>query len=157
MRVFILHESPDTDQAASEFAEAAETFNRGLDIRLRFLDVGFEMRRLEVPQHRERAPMELDLMLSRFQPEVVLVLGSGPRLLECVALAAKTPARIAYLYNGESDRTGGAITRLAHVLAAAEDCPLPAGLPDVHTHYLNPGRPVAAALVEVLVKFGKGD
>ena len=48
MRVVLLNESPGADDRAHDFTRAVRTFNQGLDIRLRFLDVGFEVRHLPV-------------------------------------------------------------------------------------------------------------
>ncbi len=152
MRVIILSESPGADALAGDFVDAAREFNRGLDIRLRFLDVGFEIRGLSVPREREPPAAELDELLATFSPGAILILGGGPRLLECAAVAAKAGPSIAYLLNGEADRASLAIAQLAGILVAAEAETLQQCRSNALTHLLEDGQPAGAALVDILVR-----
>jgi hypothetical protein len=115
MRVVVLHESPGADDLAGEIGEAAAAFNRGLDIRLRFLDVGFEIHTVPVPDDAATPLAPLSEAIEKFRPGAVLVLGRGRRLLECAAAAAKSGPPLVYLVNGERDRTVSALTHLAEV------------------------------------------
>jgi len=152
MRVIVLSESPAADGLAGEFVEAARNFNRGLDIRLRFLDVGFEIRSLSVPDEGEFPAAGLDRLLATFAPSAVLLLGNGPRLLECAAVAAKAGPRLAYFLNGDADRSSLAIAELAGILVAREQGDLPRARPDAQTRELLEGRPAGPALVDILVR-----
>jgi hypothetical protein len=152
MRVIVLSESPGADGLAGEFVEAARDFNRGLDVRLRFLDVGFEIRSLSIPPEGEPPAADLDALLATFSPGAVLVLGGGPRLLECAAVAAKSGRPIAYLLNGEADRASLAIAHLATILVAAEAGALEQTRSDALSHLLQEGRPAGAALIDILVR-----
>jgi hypothetical protein len=155
MRVLILHESPEADEIAAAFESSAGDFNRGLDIRLRFLDVGFELRRVPVLRESVPALTTLEETLARFRPEVLLVLGRGPRLLECVAAVVKERARDAFLLNGEADRTSQAIARVSDLVVLPEQGPQLPGLPEDRTHTYPPRKPPGRALVDVLVRFGR--
>ena len=152
MRVIILSESPDADGLAGEFVEAAREFNRGLDIRLRFLDVGFEIRSLSVRREGEPPAADLDGLLATFSPGAILVLGGGPRLLECAAVAAKAGPPIAYLLNGGADRASLAIAQLAGILVAAEAETLEQIHSNALIHVLEGGQPAGAALIDILVR-----
>jgi hypothetical protein len=152
MRVIILSESPGADGLAGDFVEAARAFNRGLDIRLRFLDVGFEIRSFSVPTTGPFRAEELDELLGSFHPGAVLVFGGGPRLLECAATAAKAGPPLAYLLNGGADRSALAIARLSGILVAAEPGALEQTRTDAMTHTLEDGQPAGPALVDILVR-----
>jgi len=152
MRLIILSESPGADGLAGDFVDAARDFNRGLDIRLRFLDVGFEVRSLSVRREGEPPAAELDRLLATFSPGAILVLGGGARLLECAAVAAKAGPVIAYLLNGEADRTSLAIAELAGILVAAEAKILEQTHSNALTHLLSDGQPAGAALIDILVR-----
>jgi hypothetical protein len=152
MRVVVLHESPGADVLVREFRESAEVFNRGLDIRLRFLDVGFEVRDLPVPPEGAAPAEETRELLRRFDPGVALVLGTGLPLLECAAVAAKSRVPLALLTDGAEDRSSGALARLATILATrGEPGELPAG-PDAVVHPIGPGEAPGPALVDLLVR-----
>lgn len=156
MRVLVLHESPGTDEIAAEFTFAAEEFNRGLDIRLRFLEVGFELRRLAVSPEDDGIAPQLEAVLRRFQPSVILVLGRGSRLLECVATAAKSGARIAFLLNSEPDRTSTAIAHMSRILVTPPGGPAISHPPAESLHQLDSDSQRGKALVGVLVTAGRG-
>ena len=152
MRVAVLHESPGADPAAAEFRAAAETFNRGLDIRLRFLDVGFELRVFGVPEDDPETPARIEDGLRSFRPGIVLVLGRGVRLLECAAAVAKGHSPLAFLVDGEADRTTAALARLAEIVVLPSTAPSPAVRPDARTFRIPDGTPAGTSLVDTLVR-----
>lgn len=152
MRVVILHESPAADSLVREFVEAVQEFNRSLDFRLRFLDVGFTVRTVPVAPGGEVPAVLLDGTLRRFQPGVVLVLGGGLNLLECASLAAKHRTPLAYYLDGEPERDTAAIARLARVLLSVlprEAVPL---APDAVFERVAGEVSPAASIVRLLVR-----
>ncbi|MCU0726429.1 MAG: hypothetical protein MUE73_11675 [Planctomycetes bacterium] len=154
MRVVILHESPGADDLARGFLEAAEAFNRGLDFRLRFLDVGFSFRTVPVSSSGDVPAVLLDGTLRRFEPAVVLVLGRGLALLECAAAAAKHAAPLAYFADKPADRTSEALARFARILLSRP--PFDGLPPDATAEALPPGSPPGEALVKLLVRTVRG-
>jgi hypothetical protein len=152
MRVIVLSESPAAEGLAGQFVEAARSFNRGLDIRLRFLDVGFEIRSLSVPREGELPEAGLDRLLATFSPNAALILGGGPRLLECAAVVAKAGPHIAYVLDKKADRTALAIAELAGILVAGEEGALTQTRSKAMTHVLLDGQPAGPALVDILVR-----
>lgn len=153
MRVVVLHEEPGADPAARSFREAAESFNRGLDIRLRFLDVGFELRDVPVAADATAAAERLAATIRSFRPGRVLVLGSGPALLECAALAAKEQVPIAFLADGTEDRSAGAIARFADLLVVPEGAMPPAVRPETRVVRLSAtAEDAAPSLVDLLLR-----
>ncbi|MEN8148546.1 MAG: hypothetical protein ABFS86_01915 [Planctomycetota bacterium] len=153
MRVVILHESPGADGLRDEFVAAAEEFNRGLDIRLRFLDVGFTFREVPVREPDDFAAVTFSETFGAFGPSVVLALGRGPRLLECIAAAAKTGRPVLYLEPPEPDRTSSAIARIAPVLVTTGGSPADRRPDRFHLD----GRPVGPALVDIIVRSVRED
>jgi len=149
MRVVVLHESPGADRVAGEFRRAAEEFNRGLDIRLRFLDVGFEIQEVPVAPGAPAPPDALEDVLRRFRPGVVLALGRGATLLDCATAALRAPARLVYLVNGEPERPDEAVARLANLLVVPEG----ASVHGARGHPIRPDEPAGPQLVDILVKF----
>lgn len=152
MRVIVLSESPGADALAGEFVEAAREFNRGLDIRLRFLDVGFEIRSLSIPAAGEPPARSLDILLADFSPGAALILGRGPRLLECAAIVAKAGPPIAYLLTGAAEPASLAIAELARILVTADAQALEQTSSGALTHVLDDGQPAGPALVDILVR-----
>ncbi len=152
MRIVLLSESPEADSLAEGFVEAAEEFNRTLDIRLRFLDVGFTLRPFPVGGDDPAAPVRLEAMLRSFQPGVVLVLGRGPLLLECTAAAVKGGAPVAYLLDGSPDRFAAAILHLASVVMIPGGMEPPSLRPGVARHTLPAPEADGPGLVDALVR-----
>jgi hypothetical protein len=150
MRVVILHESPGADELARSFLAAAEAFNRGLDFRLRFLDVGFSFRTVPVSSSAEVPAVLLDGTLRRFEPGVVLILGRGIPLLECAAVAAKHQAPLAYYVDGGPDRTTTGLYRLARITLVRG--PVDGLPPDTVVEVLGSGVSPEDALVKLLVR-----
>jgi hypothetical protein len=150
MRVVVLHESPAADTVAEDFCRAAETFNRGLDIRLRFLEVGFELRRLPIPAAGPAPSPLLEEMLRGFCPSMVLALGGGPGLLECAATAAKAGTALCVLPG--PDRSGVALARIGRILVLLAGTEPPPALEDVTVHILEDDQPPGAAIVNILVR-----
>jgi hypothetical protein len=152
MRVVVLTESPEANEITRQFLEAAEEYNRGLDIRLRFLDVGFELRTIAVRPGEPAPALALEETLLSFRPGVVLVLGRSTRTLECAAAAAKAHLPIAFLLDGEPDGSAAAISRMAAILILPEGgSPPAAARPDAVTPMLSADAAPGPALVEILV------
>ena len=148
MRVVILHESPDADELRDDFVAAAEEFNRGLDIRLRFLDVGFTIRDVAVREPDDFAAVTFSETAGSFGPGSVLALGRGPRLLECVSAAVKAGLPVVYLAPKEPDRTTAALARLVSVLVTTGPTGAYSGLDAVPLDE----RPAGPALVDTIVR-----
>jgi len=153
MRVVILHESPAADEVAGSFARAAQEFNRGLDIRLRFLDVGFSLREVPVRDEDDFAAVTLSETTGAFRPGAVLALGTGPKLLECVGAAVKARLPVVYLMPETEERATAAIARIATVVVTPRAEDAPAG---IETATLD-GRPVGPALVDIIVRSVRED
>jgi len=150
MRVVLLNESPGADDHAHAFTRAARSFNQGLDIRLRFLDVGFEVRHLPVRGEDDGVATRVTKAIETFQPSVILALGDGPRLLECAAVSAKAGCPLAYVLNGDATRPARAIACLAGVLAVTGDVEPALAGSDTRVHTIEEGRPIGPALVDIL-------
>lgn len=152
MRVIVLYETPGSAGLQEEFEVAAMGFNRSLDIRLRFLDVGFELRSLAVAEDAAAPGAELADLIGSFRPGVVLALGGGHLLLECAATAVKEGVPIAFLLNGAARRPARAIAQLAEILVVSD----PAGPEHIRTgaltHVVEPNRPLGTALVDILIR-----
>jgi hypothetical protein len=151
MRVVLLFESPGADRVSAQFTDAADEFNRGLDIRLRFLEVGFDVHSLPVPADSAAPAEELAGLLEEFRPGVVLALGSGTGLLECAAAAAKKDVPIAYLADGAPDRAARAVARLSGILVATGEADPPAAAPGAMVENIRE-LPPGPELVRILVR-----
>lgn len=152
MRVVVLTESPGADEITRDFLEAAESFNRGLDIRLRFLDVGFELRTVATrPDEPPPAPL-VEETISRFRPAVLLALGGDESVLECVAAAAKAEVPVAYLLPAEIDGPSAAIARIAEIVVFGEGEAPATARKDAVALRLPSGKVPGAALVDILVR-----
>lgn len=152
MRVVIIHESPEADSAADEFASAAEDFNRDLDIRLRFLDVGFTLRRMPVASGDDYAAVTLSETVGSFRPGAILALGGGARLLECVSVAVKAGLPVVFLVSEDADRTAAAMARIADLVVVPAAADLPATLVEGQNALHLDGRPTGRALVDIIVR-----
>jgi hypothetical protein len=153
MRVVILHESPGADELRTSFVDAAEAFNRGLDIRLRFLDVGFSLREVRVSDDDDFAAVTFSETQGAFVPGAVLALGGGPRILECVSAAVKARLPVVYLAPAEPDASARATARIATVLVTSGPAD---AWPGIDTVALD-GRPVGPALVDTIVRSVRED
>ena len=153
MRLVILHESPGADELRTSFVDAAEEFNRGLDIRLRFLDVGFSLREVGVTDGDDFAAVTFSETRGSFVPGAVLALGGGPRLLECVSAAVKAHLPVVYLAPEDADPSARAAARIASVLVITGS---PDEWPGIDAVSLD-GRPVGPALVDTIVRSVRED
>jgi len=153
MRVVILHESPGADHIRTSFVDAALEFNRGLDIRLRFLDVGFTMREVPVTEDDDFAAVTFSETKRSFVPGAVLALGRGPRLLECVSAAVKARLPVVYLVTEDSDPSALAAARIVSVLVTTGSPDAWPGIDPVPLH----DRPVGPALVDIIVRSVRED
>jgi hypothetical protein len=152
MRVVVLYESPAADSVAEEFCRAAETFNRGLDIRLRFLEVGFDLRRLAVPAGAEPPAAAFEKLVDEFRPGAALALGDGPDLLECATVAARAGVSLCVL--GAESRTGAALARLSRILILSGGVRVPGG-EQTSVHTIEDDRSPGEAMVAILVRSAK--
>ncbi len=114
--------APDADEAlARSVRDAVQSFNRGLDIRLRFLSIGVEDSELRVDDP-ESAAERVGAQVATDRPSVVLVQGDDTSALAAVTMAARSTAVVVHLCAGV--RTGPradsarAIDRLSGVLLA---------------------------------------
>ena len=93
--------SPDADEPlAQSVREGVRAFNRGLDIRLRFLSIVVEDSELRVADPESAAEL-MGRSLEEFAPTVVLVQGGDASALAAATLAARTDAVVAHLAAGD--------------------------------------------------------
>jgi len=117
--------TPGADAAlAEQVRDALQAFNRGLDIRLRFLSIFLEDEevRLDDPESAaERTAQVLDAS----RPSVVIVHGDGTSALAAATVAARGDAVLAHLgagaRGGEDADTARAVDRLCGLLLAVGD------------------------------------
>jgi hypothetical protein len=152
MRVIVLSDSPGADHLADQFVEATREFNRGLDIRLRFLDVGFELRSIPVTTAGPSPAPGLEEQLGTFRPGAVLLLGGSPRMLECAAVVAKAGPPIAFFTNGRADRASRAIAELSEILVQRTGESAAQGGSRSPTRMLPTDQATGPALVDLLVR-----
>jgi len=116
---------PGHDVAVSAaLRDAVAAFNRGLDIRLRFLSIGIEDRELVV-NDAEQATAAVGGVLDEWCPDVVVLLGDGVSTVAAATIAARHPAMLARLCAGrrvgpEAD-AARAVDHLADVLLVVDD------------------------------------
>ncbi len=116
---------PGHDVAVSAaLREAVAAFNRGLDIRLRFLSIGIEDRELVV-NDAEHATAAVGGVLDEWRPDAVVLLGDGVSAVAAATITARHPATLARLCAGrrvgpEAD-AARAVDHLADVLLVVDD------------------------------------
>lgn len=110
--------------AASALRDAVAAFNRGLDIRLRFLSIGIEDREFEIgggPDAAEAAEREL----VAFLPDAVVLLGDDEAAAAVATVVLRHTAVLAHLDAGRRDGpaadTARAVDHLATVLLVLDD------------------------------------
>jgi hypothetical protein len=117
MKVLRVHAPGAPSALAEQVGRAVADFNRGLDIRLRFLSIGIEESVLELD-----GPSAADAMAAAAgaRPDVIVLMGGGPAAVAAVNAAAS--AGIAVVRVGAGRRDGGdpdaarAVDRLSAVL-----------------------------------------
>jgi hypothetical protein len=119
MKVLRVH-APGTPQGlADQVGRAVTDFNRGLDIRLRFLSIGVEETVLAVADAAGAAE-SVDAAIRERTPEVVVLFGGGPAALAAAACAVRERAVLVRAGAGRRDGPDAdaarAIDRLATVL-----------------------------------------
>lgn len=103
--------APDADEAlALQVRDAVIAFNRGLDIRLRFLAIVVEDREVRVTD-AESAAAVVGEALEGFGPSVVLLHGGGATALAAARVAAATEAVVARLGAGGRDTADADVER----------------------------------------------
>lgn len=117
MRVLRVH-APGTPRALAErVGRAVSEFNRGLDIRLRFLAIGIDETVLDVSDEAQ-ALEAVAAAAQRLAPDVVVVFGEGPPALAATAAAARTRAVVARAGAGRRDGPEADAARAADRLAS---------------------------------------
>ena len=112
--------TPGADPAlAEQLRDAIQAFNRGLDIRLRFLSIFLEDEELRL-EDAESAAERTAEALDAARPSVVIVHGDGPAALAAATIAARGDAVLAHLGAGERGGddadTARAVDRLCGLL-----------------------------------------
>jgi len=119
MKVLRVHAAGTPSALAAAVGRAAVEFNRGLDIRLRFLSIGIDETVLEVGDAAAGAEAVRAAILDR-SPDAVLLFGDGASALAAATSAAR--ARTPIVRVGAGRRVGPdadaarAIDRLASLL-----------------------------------------
>jgi alkyl hydroperoxide reductase subunit AhpF len=125
MRVLRVH-APGTPRGLAErVGRAVVEFNRGLDIRLRFLSIGIEETVIDV-ESSPAAATAVAASLAECVPDVVVVFGDGPAALAAAVCAARGGAIVVRAGAGRREGPAAdearAIDRLAalHLVHGAE-------------------------------------
>ena len=122
--------APGGGEMRESVSLAVNAWTRGLDIRLRFLNIGLEETVLVLPSGRgpaEPAAAGLEAVeqaISRLRPGAVLLHGGGPAALAAAVTAAKAGVPVVRTGAGRRDGPDGdaerAADRLATVRASAD-------------------------------------
>ncbi len=119
MRVLRVHAPGTPPAVADAVGRAVVDFNRGLDIRLRFLSIGIEETVVEIGDAAGAAET-VSQAAGRLAPDAVVLFGDGPAALAAAAAAARSKAPLVRV--GAGRRVGvdadaaRAIDRLAALL-----------------------------------------
>jgi UDP-N-acetylglucosamine 2-epimerase len=123
--------APGGEEARRAVSGALEAWTRGLDIRLRFLNIGFEETVLVLAapagpgEPAAAALLQAEEAIARDAPAVVLLHGGGPAALAAAGSASKAGVPVvrtgAGARDGRSADEERATDRLAAVRLAAED------------------------------------
>jgi len=116
---------PGHDPAASSaLRDGVAAFNRGLDIRLRFLSIGIEDREITVTDGTSAAT-QVENELDAFAPDAVVLLGHGAAAVSAATLSARRPMVLARLGSGVRDGPSAdaarAVDHLSAVLLVLDD------------------------------------
>lgn len=103
MRVLRVHTEHADPAVTGAVDHAIQRFNRGLDVRLRFLSIGIEDAVVR-PGEGVEVAAEIDAALDRHQPEIVLIVGSGAAAPAAATVAARRRVRTVRL--GAGNRSG---------------------------------------------------
>lgn len=121
--------APGGEAARRTVSAALAAWTKGLDIRLRFLNIGVDEEILAVPLPAP-AMAAVEAALLRARPAVVLLHGTGPAALAAAVAAGKAQVPVVRTAAGERDGAAGdedrAADRLASALLAAGDAALAA-------------------------------
>ena len=121
--------APGGEETRAAVSAALAAWTRGLDIRLRFLNIGVEEETLAVPLPAG-ALAAVEAALLRHRPAVVLLHGGGPAALSAAISASKAAVPLvrtaAGVRGGASGDEERAADRLASALLAAGPGPLDA-------------------------------
>jgi UDP-N-acetylglucosamine 2-epimerase len=103
--------APDADPSqVGQVRDAVQAFNRGLDIRLRFLAIVVEDRELQVDEP-ETAAETVGAALAAYGPSVVLVQGADEAALAAATVAAREDVLLARLGAGSRDGPAADVAR----------------------------------------------
>jgi UDP-N-acetylglucosamine 2-epimerase len=110
--------------AATALRDAVMAFDRGLDIRLRFLSIGIRDHELVVTETADVATV-VEAELARIRPDAVVLLGSGAACVTAASIAVRSVPVLARLgagrRDGESADASRAIDHLSTVLFVTDD------------------------------------
>jgi len=105
MKLLRVHAPGTPDGLAERVGRAVVEFNRGLDIRLRFLSIGIEETVVDVASAAGAADAVAAALRER-APDLVVVFGDGPAALAAAACAAR--AHVVVVRAGAGRRDGPA-------------------------------------------------
>jgi hypothetical protein len=124
MRILRLLCQDHETASATALRDAVAAFNRGLDIRLRFLSIGIEDRELEIGEGPDAA-VAAERELIAFRPDAVVLLGDGAAAVAAATVAVRHAGVVAHFGAGRRDGdaadTARAVDHLSNVLLVLDD------------------------------------
>jgi hypothetical protein len=112
--------APGGAAARDAVSPALRAWTKGLDIRLRFLNIGIEERVLDLPPgSAEAAGVAVERDLASFRPDVLLLHGGGDAALGAALAAARAGIPVVRSAAGRRDGAAADAERAADRLAAA--------------------------------------
>ncbi len=88
MRVALLLAPGAQSETVTRLRDAVRSFNRGLDIRLRFLSIGIDLHELSMDDPAE-ASQGVDELLLQFDPEAAVLIGDGETAVAAAAAVVR--------------------------------------------------------------------
>ena len=143
--------APGGEGTRATVSAALAAWTRGLDIRLRFLNIGVEEEALAVPAPAE-ALAAVEAALLRVRPAVVLLHGTGPAALAAAVSAAKSAVPFVRTAAGIRDGAAADEDRAADRLAAALLAPGPGELEALAAEGLAGERFTPEAAVRAVIR-----
>jgi UDP-N-acetylglucosamine 2-epimerase len=117
MRVLRIHAPATPPALAESVGRAVREFNRGLDIRLRFLSIGIDETVLDVKDAAQAAEA-VSAELSRSAPDVVILFGDGAAALAAASCAVRERALLVRAGAGRRDGPDADASRAIDRIAA---------------------------------------
>ena len=154
MRILVLA-APGEAEARAAVSAAVGAWNRGLDIRLRFLDIGLEEILLELPDPAGdpgAGLLVVEEAILRAGPAGALLHGRGPAALAAAVSLAKAGVPLVRTAAGLRDGPFADADRAADRLSAVRLAPTPAALAALSAEGLEAEPFAADAAVKAVIR-----